>query len=367
MRNTTRAAAIAGVALAATATAAGPAAASGSHHTPDGAVFVQTNGTDGNKIVSYDRNLHQVGTYATGGLGTPATTAVDPLASQGGLTLDRAHGLLYAVNAASNSVTVFGVHGARLTRLQVIGSGGSFPVGVAVHGQTVYVLNAHDGGSIQGFRRYGDRLVALPGSHRKLGLTAANDSPGQVAFSPDGRHLLVTIKGASEIDVFAVTASGGVSAQPVRHQTPGKTPFALDFDRFGHAVVAEAGTNAAATFDLRRDGRLVPLAEVATGGKATCWVTGVNGTFYLSNAATGTISAFRTRADGSLANLGTTHTAGGGTIDTAASSDGRTLYAETGATPDGIEAFRIGHDGRLTAAGSASIPGGVNSEGIAAY
>jgi 6-phosphogluconolactonase (cycloisomerase 2 family) len=373
MRNTTRAASIAGIVAAATATLAGPAAASTGQH-PSGAVFVQANGLDGNSIVAYDGGLHHTGTYATGGRGGLETgAAVDPLASQGALTLDRAHNLLYAVNAGSDTITVFGVRGSRLTRLQVIDSGGVFPVGVAVHGDLVYVLNARDGGSIQGYLRVGSRLVRVPSWHRALGLDpqAAPEfthTPGQVAFSPDGRHLLVTTKGnTSEILSYGVDGLRGPSARPVHNAEPGAVPFALAFDRFGHAVVAEAGTNAAATFDLRRDGRLTARSAAVTGGQATCWVTGVNGVFYLSNAGSATITAFRTRADGSLQNLGTTSTAGAGTIDTAASADGTVLYAQTGGGADAVEAFRVGHDGQLTPAGTVTVPGGTNSEGIAAY
>ena len=50
------------------------------------------------------------------------------------------------MNAGSNTITVFAVHGDRLTRLQVIGSGGEFPVSIAARGSRVYVLNARDGG-----------------------------------------------------------------------------------------------------------------------------------------------------------------------------------------------------------------------------
>jgi 6-phosphogluconolactonase (cycloisomerase 2 family) len=372
MRHLTRAVSVAGVVAAATATLAGSAAAGGHH--PSGAVFVQANGVDGNTVVAYDGGLHRSGTYPTGGRGgIEAGAAADPLASQGSLTLDRDHGLLYAVNAGSDTITVFGVHGSRLTRLQVIGSGGVFPVGVTVHGDLVYVLNARDGGSIQGFRRIGGRLVRVPGWHRALGLDPAatpefTHSPGQVLFTPDGRRLLVTTKGnTSEILTYGVDAYGGPSAQPVHNAEPGAVPFAAAFDRFGRVVVAEAGPNAAATFDLNHDGRLTARSAAATGGTATCWITGVNGVFYLSNAGSATITAFRTGADGSLQNLGTTATAGAGTIDTAASADGRFLYAQTGGGADAVEAFRIGRDGTLTPAGSVTVPDGANAEGITAY
>jgi DNA-binding beta-propeller fold protein YncE len=67
---------------------------------------------------------------------------VDHLASQGSLTYDPVHALLYAVNAGSNTISVFAVAGDRLFLRQVIGSGGVFPVSVAVHGDLVYALNA---------------------------------------------------------------------------------------------------------------------------------------------------------------------------------------------------------------------------------
>jgi len=76
----------------------------------------------------------------------------------------------------------------------VLGSGGTFPVSVAVHGDLVYVLNALNGGSVQGYRVLGSFLVALPGSHRALGLDPNatpqfTTTPGQVAFTADGSQL----------------------------------------------------------------------------------------------------------------------------------------------------------------------------------
>lgn len=82
-----------------------------------------------------------------------AGSVVDHLASQGSLTYDRANRLLYAVNAGSDTITVFGVDGDRLVRRQVLPSFGDFPVSVTTHGRLVYVLNARRGGSIQGYLR----------------------------------------------------------------------------------------------------------------------------------------------------------------------------------------------------------------------
>src|ERR1700722_11482627 len=165
MRKTTRLGLATGAALglatlvAPVAAGAAGAAGDGGGWNPGGAnhvVFVQTDNTSGNQVVAYDRAdngaLTWKHTYATGGLGGVLTgSAVDHLASQGSLTYDQRNNLLYAVNAGSNSVSVFSVWGDQLTLRQVVNSGGSFPVSVAVHGNLVYALNAENGGTVQGY------------------------------------------------------------------------------------------------------------------------------------------------------------------------------------------------------------------------
>jgi len=231
MKSTARLATAGAAALAATALLATPGLAATQHNQHPGGgrageVFVQTDATGGNAVVVYQRDgdgtLAQAGQYATGGLGGILNgSVVDHLASQGSLSYDAAHGLLYAVNAGSDTITVFGVHAGQLTRHQVIGSGGSFPASVAVRGNVVYVLNARGGGSVQGFLRVGGALVRVPSWHRALSLDASQtpeftSTPGQVAFTPDGRHLVVTTKGnGNDIDVFAVGPAGAPAAAPV--------------------------------------------------------------------------------------------------------------------------------------------------------
>src|SRR5262249_27768269 len=153
----------------------------------------------GNSVVAYHRaadgTLTQAGSYATGGGGGVLTgSVVDHFASQGAVAVGRAHGLLYVGDARSDPGARFAVGGDRLVRRQVIGSGGSFPVSITTHGDQVYVVNARGGGSVQGYVRVGQRLVLVPAWHRALGLdpTATPEfthTPGQVAFTPDGRHL----------------------------------------------------------------------------------------------------------------------------------------------------------------------------------
>jgi 6-phosphogluconolactonase (cycloisomerase 2 family) len=365
------AAAAAAAAVLAGAVGAAPALAGGVSH----AVFVQTDNLSANQVVVYDRSaegtLVQAGVYATGGLGGQlAGSEVDHLASQGSLTYDRADGLLYAVNAGSNTISVFAVLGDRLALRQVIGSGGTFPVSIAVHNGIVYVLNALEGGSLQGFAVSAGRLVELAGSTRALGLNPTatpqfTHTPGQVVFSPDGSKLIVTTKANGEdLDVFAVQPGGLLSSSPVVDPLPGTVPFAITFDKQGHLILAEAA-GALADFQLQEGGTIAQLDVVPTSQAASCWVEEAKGHFYVSNAGSGSLSTFSSSVKGELLTLlGDTPT-NGGTVDATASSDGRFLYVQTGA--EGIvDEFEVGAQGALTEVGTVTVPGAIGGEGIVA-
>jgi hypothetical protein len=382
MKSSIRIAAVSSLAVAAAALlpagsslAASFPARTGAVDATAGQVFVQTDAASGNSVAVYDQTagggLRAAGTYPTGGLGGAlGGSVVDHLASQGSLAFDRTHGLLYAVNAGSNTVTVFSVEGHQLTRRQVISSGGAFPVSVAVHGNLVYVLNARDSGTIQGFLRVGQFLVAVPAWHRALGLDPALTpefvtTPGQVAFTPDGSKLIVTTKAnGNDIDVFGVGPLGRLSAQPTVNADPGNVPFAVSFDAGGHLVVAEAGDNAVATFTVNPNGTLSLDGRAATGQAATCWIVRDGSAFYASNAGSGTLSGYGDDGSGTLAPLGVTAT-DAGTVDAAASSDGQYLYVQTGANGI-VDAYRADPGGTLTETGSVTVPGGAGGEGIAA-
>jgi len=364
-----------GVAPAAEA-ATGPASSSAAQSTRAGAsdaVFVQTDNTAGNQVEVYQRagdgTLSLVQGYATGGLGGQlAGSVVDHLASQGSLTYDADHGLLYAVNAGSNTVSVFAVDGLRLTLRQVVSSGGTFPVSVAVHGDVVYVLNAENGGSIQGYRVANGSLVRESAWSRQLGLETDatpqfTHTPGQVGFTADGRQLLVTTKAAgNDVYVYRLGADGSPSASLTVNSLPGTVPFA--FVNTGHHQIAlvEAGASNVGTYQVDSDGTLTALSSFATGQAATCWIAGSGDLLFASNAGSATESGLRLGAHGSLTGLGNTAT-GAGTVDGAATPDGRYLYVQTGGTGT-VDEYAIASDGSLTAIGSVIVPGAVGGEGI---
>jgi 6-phosphogluconolactonase (cycloisomerase 2 family) len=343
------------------------------HHARSSLVFVPTNDPGGNEVRVYDRGsdgtLHAAGSYATGGKGGALDGAVvDRLASQGSTVLDRAARLLYVVNAGSDTLSVFRVHHNRLVLRDVVATHGDFPVSVAVHDARVYVLNARDGASIQGFVRFGAHLTAVRSWHRDLGLdpTATPEfthTPGQVTFGPAGRSLLVTTKAASHsIAVFTIGAFGRPSAAPTVTALPGKVPFAIELDRRGHLVVAEASGNVA-TFALGSHGTLAPLAEQPTGQAASCWIVAAGNQVYVSNTGSATLSGYAVDSGGSLTATGLTST-NPGTVDAAVSSDGRWLDVQTGALGT-VDTFRIGAGGALTPVGSVTVPGTIGGEGIA--
>ncbi len=338
-------------------------------------VFVQTDNISGNQVVAYDRTpggtLSFAHAYDTGGLGGQlAGSVVDHLASQGSLQYDPLHGAVYAVNAGSDTISVFAARGDHLFLRQVLGSGGTFPVSIAVHGNVVYVLNALAGGSVQGYRAAFGRLLPIPGSRRQLGLdpTASpqfTNTPGQVAFSPSGSQLIVTTKAnGNDIEVFAVGADGRLSASPVVNPEPGTVPFAITFDSSGHLVIANAGTNAVATFALHADGTVTPLDSVGTGQAATCWVVRDGQLLFASNAGSANVSGYASSSAGVLTLLGQTPT-DPGTVDAAVAPGGRDLYVQAGGTGS-VDEFQVSPAGSLTDIGSVTVPGALGGEGIAA-
>ncbi len=363
--------------LAVVALAAAPAGAFDGRPHPgySAPVFVQTDGLSGNQIAVYDRlpggTLSPAGTYSTGGLGGALEgSVVDHLASQGSLLFDREDGLLLAVNAGSDTISVFAVYGDRLLLRQTVSSGGAFPVSIAERDGLVYVLNAEQGGSVQGFRVFGGRLFPVPGSGRPLGLDPEAtpqfvNTPGQVAFSPDGSQLIVTTKAnGSDVDVFRVAPFGRLSQTPVVNALPGGVPFAVSFDRYGHLLIAEAGTNSLASFSLRWDGQIVPITSAATEQAATCWLAAAGGRFYTSNAGSASLTGFQEGPGGlTLSAVSRTGT-DPGTVDAAVPDDQRNLYVQAGAQGI-VDEYAVTPAG-LTQIGSVTVPGAVGGEGIVA-
>ena len=340
------------------------------------AVFVQTNDPRGNSIDVYDRNsdgmLTFAASYPTGGAGSRAIGASsDPLASQDSLVYDRAHRLLFAVNAGSDSVSVFDVDGDRLELNQVVPSGGPFSVSVAVRGNLAYVLDAGLAGFVSGFRIEDGHVEPIEGSTRTLGLANTNppfflSSPAQIGFTPDGKQLLVTTKSNNMVDVFQVQKDGQLSTQPVRNpEAP--LPFAFVSGPGRLLVLVNAGNSSVATFTIDPSGTLTPAgAPVSDGQAAACWIVEARGYQYVSNTGSNDISQYRVRGDGAVALVNATAASGvPGATDMTTANGGKFLYVLSGSSST-VYAYRVESDGSLTFIQTVAVPDGANMEGIAA-
>lgn len=216
-----------------------------------GDVYLMTNQPAGSSVMVFHRDaagtLTFAGNFASGGNG--AGTGADPLGSQGSLVLSGDERLLFAVNAGSNSVSVFGVSGDQLKLINTVPSGGTMPVSVAVRHDLVYVLNAGGTPNISGFRidPETNQLVPLAGSTQNLPGGAAA-APAQVSFSSEGTVLVVTEKGTNRIDTF--TLDDGLPRPGVAHPSNGTTPFGFAFGRDNVAIVSDASGGPSGTSAL---------------------------------------------------------------------------------------------------------------------
>jgi len=344
-----------------------------------GAVYVLSNQVGNNSVIVFDRSSEGTLTYAstvpTGGSGTGPLAAsgapfLDPLASQGSLAIHG--GLLLAVNAASNDVSLFSIEDKQPVLVDKVPSGGVMPVSIAVRGFYAYVLNQGNATTppkVTGFAidPIHNHLVPLGVESPLAGGVAAG--PAQVGFSDSGDLLIVTEKGTNLIDTYHIGYHGELS-QPASFASTGSVPFGFSVTRDNVLVVSDAASGAASSYKIKGDGTLTAVTgPVSNGGqKAPCWlVTTRDGRFaYEANAGSSTISSFAVSRNGTLTLTNDAAAAvGGGLLDMALSDDSRFLFVRDGSGT--VAGYEVHEDGHLSAVGTlptGSLPTG--SQGIAA-
>lgn len=329
-------------------TAASTAATSSA--VPSGAVFTQTNSATGNSIQAFSRApnglLTYAGQYSTHGLGTGAG-----LGDQGALALT--DGWLFAVDAGSNQISVFKVHGADLKFTDVVSSDGVSPLSVTVHGDWVYVVNggnATTAGNIAGFRvSSSGKLHPISGSIQSLS-SSSSVGPAQISFNPAGTVLVVTEKTTSNIDTYAVN-SFGVAGSATVTASDGTEPFGFAFDTSGQFVVSNAASGSLSSYSVSNSGAISVISDsIVDGGIAPCWVaiTG-NGEFaYTANAHGNTISSYTISHSGTLTLLQSVAANTNLTpLDLAFSANSRYLYSFNSGSEQ-ILAYSVSSNGVLT-------------------
>jgi 6-phosphogluconolactonase (cycloisomerase 2 family) len=335
---------------------------------PPEQIYVQTNATELNEVAVFNRTadgtLQPAGRFGTDGLGTGVSRAADPTAStslgvdsQDAVALSADRAFLFAVNGGSNDISSFAVVDGGLRLVGKTPSGGPTPVSIAVRGSLLYVANRFGAGGIAGFTVEADgQLSPLTGSERPL--SAAGAAPAQVAFTRDGRFLVVTELATNRIVTYRVNSDGRTGrARSVR--SSGQTPFGFAFDPSGRLIVSEAvgGTPQAGTVSSYRFGStgepVLISASVPTHQTGACWVvTTADGRYaYTSNTVSGSISGYRIDAHGNLTLLaadGLSGTTGENSFcsDMVISGDGRYLYVLNPGS-ETIGAFAVKPDGGL--------------------
>jgi 6-phosphogluconolactonase len=346
-----------------------------------GHVYVNDNTAGTNTIGAFDR--HADGTltpeagspFAAGGAGTGAG-----LASQGALQISPDGRFLIAADAGSNQISVLRIKdngSLGLVRGGVVSSGGVLPVSVAIHDDLVYVANSGNGGSnYTGFRlNLNGRLEPIAGSAVAL---PDGSQPGDVLFNGKGSKLAGTRIGTSLIDSFTVGDHGRLTAAPGSpFPAQGLGPFGSEFrpTNPGQLFVSNAhnsaGTGTVSAFRDSADGTLSsigssPFADLQT---APCWVEITHdGQFLFTvNTGSGTISRYSIAPGGALTLLGSTPvgaTGGVGAVDARLSPDGGTLFVDE-SKAGAVAAFAV-NGGALTelASSPASLPVGATPAGI---
>jgi 6-phosphogluconolactonase len=316
-----------------------------------GSLYTQTNDPAGNTVQRFDRapdgSLTPAGNFATGGIGLANLGG-----RQGAVELSGDGRYLYAVNAGSDSVSVFRAGHTRL--IDTVSSRGVAPASIAEHRGRVYVLNSGETPSVAAFRRRADgSLKPIPGGTRELAPGA--DGAAQVSVTPDGRTLVVSERVSNRLETLPLDRFGRPGA-PVVTPSSGAVPFGFAISRHGTIVVSEAGASTVSSYRL--DGSLRTVtASLPVGQGAACWVAvSRNGRFAYSGNAAGGISGFAVGREGSLTALDTTNLVPS-PRDLDFDRTGRFLHA---VSPGGqVTSYRVGRDGSLTLAGTAPAAAGI--------
>jgi 6-phosphogluconolactonase len=315
-------------------------------------VYIESNDAMQNKIIIYEQQsngtLKWMGQTNSGGNG-----AGSGLGSQGALALDKHNGLLFAVNAGSNSVSSFKInHDGTLELRSTESTHGQRPISVTTNGQFVYVVNGMSA-DIYGYKVGNDgKLNPIDGSHKELSAETAD--PAQISFTPSGHSLMVTEKGTNKITAFSVKSNGAIGDRVV-NPSVGTTPFGFDFARREFMLVTNADGGMANTSTCTAYKNLDNLTIKTTNGAvpngqtAVCWVAVTeNGRFaFTTNTGSNTLTTYFVDNFGRIYFIPwSIEKSGDKPIDVIVSSDNRYVYNINGGS-NSLGEYRRGLLGTL--------------------
>ena len=322
-------------------------------------VYTMTNAAHANEIVVHGfegSTVSEVARVATGGRGSGLS-----LSSDGSVVLTADARWLLATNAGSNQVSVFRVNRSGISLTDVVPSGGSKPVSIAVHGDLVYVLNAGVPNDVSGFQlSAGGKLSPLRGAIRNL--SDPDAKPTDIEFTPDGKTLVVIERNTARLTTFAVQASGLIA--PPKSQTTGyPRPFGSLFAPDGQLVVTvesdEKSGGGLASFVFGRQGTAARADSVPPSDSipSSCWLElttsgelglgpSADGFIFATSPAVGIVSMFRYGSQGKVSSGTVAAGTGNGSKPTDIVSKGGVLSVLTPGAGS-VHYFEIGADGTL--------------------
>ena len=362
----------------------------------DLAVYVATNKANGNSLLGFRRTVkgefERIGEFLTGGMGTgdleipalkkdsthPLANGDDPLISGYGIIATDNNKYVLAVNAGDSTVSSLKVNNDQsLTLINTVSAGDKFPISIAHSGEHVVVASVgkdNNHGSISAYLiNNSGELSAVLGSRRDL-----KARPSTVAFTHDGRHLIVNELVTGKIKVFSLEGHQ-LSSDPVSvinspraddrfHAIPVGFDIAKGPD--GDVILMSEARFLTPEFGLREEANVVPQTpkyswqtgslssylvdkngninlvdgDVLTGTSveggeiANCWValSPDQHTLWAANALSSSISSFTISDDGAAHLKNATAFKSIPELlffsDMAVSDDGKTLFQLVGNT-----------------------------------
>jgi len=313
-----------------------------------GAVYFMTNDAKGNFIVTSaigtDGKITPTNAVYTGGKGGHGAAASgdagpDPLFTQDSVKVG--NNFLFAVNAGSNSLSMFKINDLQPTELSLVGmpvdTQGDFPVAVAFSSKMnlACVVNGGAADGVACFNVDANKgLVPAPNTNRPLNLNQTTPPTGppntvsDIIFSEDDTKLFVSVKGIpptpGRISAFDVNPDCSLSETSV-DSTPsqgGVVPFSMTNIPGKNAVLNTDAAVGFAVYDFSQGANATATSTIVPieGQGATCWsnFSPKTGTFFLTDIITSTVT--EVQVDDNLAGSIVKQyplTAGSGTIDNA--------------------------------------------------
>ena len=334
----------------------------------EASTFVYTNNDAAPNTVTAFRVLHGgtlgvIGTFMTGGSGTPGMFAVLPRVAD---TIRR--NFLYVANGGSSNISAFKID-TETGALTLVHS--PFPTGgvgfsgislaVTPNGKFLYAANG-DSGNISAFR------ISSNGALTPIGSSDAGGNPDSIKVTPNGRFVAVTLPAVGtggSVAMFSIGSDGALSSVGSFPQG-GNGTFTADLDiscksSLLFADHANADGTVVSVDTIAPNGALSPIGQQPfTFSSGSDSETGIvltpdNRHLFVNNLTSNTITSLDVASGGSLnletdspsgtspfGNLGGTHPSGIGV-----NREGTLLYV---ANPvfNAVTGFHIDRDGGLT-------------------